>query len=158
MRKSLYNEQRLQNDVLIGKNCLTMIGSLLREPIFCLMAIKTADCRVFRMAARCEKWLPAMCFRMDLSLYRHRKMAALWRIFAARWGISPIGTHWTGFQCISMGFLLSLDDNFVLQRFCWNGLSLSSKAPLYLKSCPTEEGQDLFLVIPECRHATMGSS
>ena len=36
------------------------------------------------------------------------------------------------FKCILMGFLLSFDDNFALQRFRWNGLSSSSRAPLYL--------------------------
>ena len=58
--------------------------------------IKNSWSSGFKMAACCFpdlfledsdwKWLP------------------LWRIFAGWWGISPIGMHWTCFQCISMGF------------------------------------------------------
>ena len=53
-----------------------------------------------------------------------------------RW-TSRYFTHWNalnGFQCISVGFFISLDDDFVLQRFRWSGLMLSSEAPLYFMS------------------------
>ena len=50
-----------------------------------------------------------------------------------RWTVS-FSAHWNtlnSFQCISMGFLISLYDVFALQRFCWNKLTSLSKAPLY---------------------------
>ena len=86
-----------------------MIDSLLREPILRITTIKNSWSSGFKMDACCfpdlfledsdQKWLP------------------LWRIFTGRWGISPIGMHWTGFQCILMDFffrltMISLDSNF----------------------------------------------
>ena len=99
-----------------------MIGSLLREPIFCFTTIKTADHRVFKMATHCSKWLPAV-FRVDFSLYRHRKMATLWKIFAGRWGILPIGTHWAVFNAFQWTFyfhlmMISFYSNFAGTDYC----------------------------------------
>ena len=48
----------------MGKIHFATIGSLLREPILRITTIKTADRRVFKIAAGCSKWLPAV-FRMD---------------------------------------------------------------------------------------------
>ena len=84
--------------IVIAKRCFNgffhfaMIGSLLREPILRITSIKTADRRVFKMATGCSKWLPAV-FRRHFSQDRHPKMATVWRIFAGRAGIQPIGTH-----------------------------------------------------------------
>ena len=88
----LQSQLRSQNDVLMGFFHFVTIGSLLREPILRITTITTADCRVFKMAAGCSKWLPAV-FRRHFSLNRHPKMAAVWNIFAGRLGISPTGTH-----------------------------------------------------------------
>ena len=95
-----------------------MIGPLLRELIFRFTTIKTADRWVSKWLPAASKWLPAV-FRKAFSLYRHWKMATLWRIFAGCWGILPIGTHWTGFQCISMGFF-----TFAWRRFCSTAILL----------------------------------
>ena len=74
-----------------------MISSLLREPIIHIMTIKTADRWVFKMAANCSKWLPAVFLDGFLTL-QAPKMAAPWRIFAGQWVIQLIGMHWKPFN------------------------------------------------------------
>ena len=81
----------------MGEFCLTLISSLFREPIFCFTTSG------FKMATGCRKWLPAV-LGTDSSHYRHQKMAAVWRIFVGRAGISPIGTHWTVFNAFQWFF------------------------------------------------------
>ena len=83
------------------------IGSLLCEPILRITTIKTADCRVFKMATGFSKCLPAV-FRRHFLLHRHPKMAALWRILAGRAGIAAIGTHWMVFNVFQWAFLFRL--------------------------------------------------
>ena len=59
------------------------IGSLLREPILRITMIKTADRRIFTMAAACSKWLPAV-LRDGFLAIQAPKMATVWRIFTVR--------------------------------------------------------------------------
>ena len=120
---------RSQNDVLMGKIRFTTIGSLLWEPILRITTIKTADSRVFKMAASCSKWLPAV-FLEGFLASKAAKMAAPMEDLC--WTVS-YSVHWNtlnGFQCVSMGFFISLYDVFALQRFRWNKLTSLREAPL----------------------------
>ena len=80
------------------------------------------------MATGCSKWLPAV-FRMHFP--QVPKMAA--PVEDLRW-TSRYSAHWNalnGFQCISNGFFISLDEFFALQQFHWNEITSSREAPLY---------------------------
>ena len=69
-----------------------MIGSLLRELILRITMIKTAESQIFKMAAGCSKWLPAVFLDRFLAI-QALKMAA--PMEDLRWAVSfqPIGTH-----------------------------------------------------------------
>ena len=49
-----------------------------------------------------------------------------------------------------MGKWFSLDDDFVKQRFQWNGLSSSSQAPLYVLVGPPQYLSGLSYRRPQC--------
>ena len=112
----------------MGEICFTLIRSLLRKPFVRKMMFFSGSAKwlpsLLKMAAF---WPPAL----ENSDFKQLIGSSLWAIFAD----DEVFPHWntlTGFQCISMVFLLSLDDNFALQQFCWNTLLSSSGAPLYL--------------------------
>ena len=72
-----------------------------------IMMIKTADRQVFKMATGCSKWLPTVFLDGFLTL-QALKMAAPMEDLHRTVSYSA---HWNalnGFQCISMGFFISL--------------------------------------------------
>ena len=94
---------RSQNDVLIGKIHFTMIGSLLREPIFRQTTIFKQLISGSKMAACCEKWLPAVLQDGFLTIQSPENGCPMEDLcFTMRYL-----AHWNalkGFQCVSMGF------------------------------------------------------
>ena len=100
---------RSQNDILNGGISLhdqfPVSGTDFHFP-----TIKTADCRVFKMATGCSKWLPAVLGDRFLAILAP-KMATVWRIFTGRWVFSPLERIELFWMCFNWFF------NFALRCF-----------------------------------------
>ena len=94
----------------MGEVHLAMIGSLLREPIFTLRRSKTADRRVFKMAAGCLKWLPAV-LRDRFLATQAAKISTVWKIFPGLRVFTPLERIERFSMCFNRVF------NFALRCF-----------------------------------------
>ena len=140
MAMFLWSQMQSQNDVLMAFFHFPMMGSPLWEPILRITTIKTADRRVFKMAAGCLKWFPTV-LRDGFLTIQAPKMAAIWRIFTGLWVFNPL-EHINRVLMHFNGFFI-----FTLWCFRWNELTSLSKAPLYLKSNFVTTGLTLCLTI-----------
>ena len=96
--------------VWMGEFCFAMIGSLLRELILHKTTFSEQLIGGFKTAAGFLKWLPAV-FRDGFLAIQPAKMAAVCRIFAGRWVLSPL-------ECIER-FSIHFNGLFIFALRCF---------------------------------------